>query len=167
MPEGKTISTRRNLALRVPSYHEIMEKLRIKKFARPYKQIRWEDFFKRSLVIIALIMVLLVIGIFLTLVVQSIPSLKALGIKYLWGKTWDPVRNIYGAYPFLLGTLLTSFLALIISVPFSFAIAIYLGEYNPKGWLSNFLKNIVELIAAVPSVIYGFWGLIVLAPMVR
>jgi phosphate transport system permease protein len=50
---------------------------------------------------------------------------------------------------------------LIISIPFSFAIAIYLGEYNPKGWLSNFLKNTVELIAAVPSVIYGFWGLLV------
>jgi len=53
------------------------------------------------------------------------------------------------------------------SVPFSFAIAIYLGEYNPKGWLSNFLKNMVELIAAVPSVIYGFWGLLVLVPIVR
>ena len=92
---------------------------------------------------------------------------ETLGIKYLWGRTWDPVNNIYGAFPFLLGTLLTSFLALIISIPFSFAIAIYLGEYNPKGWLSNFLKNMVELIAAVPSVIYGFWGLIVLVPMVR
>jgi phosphate transport system permease protein len=65
------------------------------------------------------------------------------------------------------GTLLTSFLALIISIPFSFAIAIYLGEYNPKGWLSNFLKNTVELIAAVPSVIYGFWGVMVLVPIVR
>jgi phosphate transport system permease protein len=167
MPESETISTRRNLALRVPSYHEIMEKLRIKKFARPYKQIRWEDFFKRSLVIIALIMVVLVIGIFLTLVVQSIPSLQHLGIKYLWGKTWNPVTNVYGAWPFLLGTLLTSFLALIISIPFSFAVAVYLGEYNSNGWLSNFLKNTVELIAAVPSVIYGFWALVVLVPIVR
>ncbi len=77
------------------------------------------------------------------------------------------MNNVYGAFPFLLGTLLTSFLALIISIPFSFAIAIYLGEYNPKGWLSNFLKNTVELIAAVPSVIYGFWGLLVLVPLVR
>ena len=68
---------------------------------------------------------------------------------------------------FLLGTLLTSFLALIISIPFSFAVAIYLGEYNSKGWLSNLLKNTVELIAAVPSVIYGFWALVVLVPIVR
>jgi phosphate transport system permease protein len=85
----------------------------------------------------------------------------------LWGKVWDPVQNIYGAYPFLIGTLLTSFVALIISIPFSYAIAIYLGEYNTSGWLSNLLKNTVELIAAVPSIIYGFWGLFVLVPLVR
>ena len=126
-----------------------------------------ESVFKRSLVIIGLSMVVLALGLLLTLIIESIPSIKSLGIKYLWGKTWDPVNNVYGAFPFLLGTLLTSFLALFISIPFSFAIAVYLGEYNPKGWLSNFLKNTVELIAAVPSVIYGFWGLLVLVPLVR
>lgn len=165
--ESKTISTRGNISFHVPSYQAIMEKLRVKKAARPYKQIKWEGFFRNSLVVIALTMVVLVMGIFLTLVVQSVPSLKALGIKYLWGKTWNPVTNEYGAYPFLLGTLLTSFLALIISIPFSFAVAIYLGEYNSKGWLSNLLKNTVELIAAVPSVIYGFWALVVMVPLVR
>ncbi|HEV3222924.1 MAG TPA: phosphate ABC transporter permease subunit PstC [Puia sp.] len=130
-------------------------------------QIRAESLFKRSLVVIGAAMVILVFGILLTLIIESIPSIKSLGLKYLWGKTWDPVNNVYGAAPFLLGTVLTSFLALIISIPFSFAIAVYLGEYNPKGWLSNFLKNTVELIAAVPSVIYGFWGLLVLVPLVR
>jgi len=132
-----------------------------------YGQIRAESLFKRTLVIVGAAMLLLVIGILITLIIGSIPSIKSLGIKYLWGTTWDPVNNVYGALPFLIGTLLTSFLALIMSVPFSFAIAIYLGEYNPKGWLSNFLKNMVELIAAVPSVIYGFWGLLVLVPIVR
>lgn len=131
------------------------------------RQIRMEYLFRRSLVIVALLIVILVLGIMLTLITESIPSIKSLGIKYLWGRTWDPVNNVYGAYSFLIGTLLTSFLALIISVPFSFAIAVYLGEYNPKGWFSNFLKNAVDLIAAVPSVIYGFWGLIVLVPIVR
>ncbi len=130
-------------------------------------QIKAETLFKRTLTGIGAAMVVLVLGILLTLIIGSIPSIKSLGIKYLWGTTWDPVNNIYGALPFLIGTLLTSFLALIISIPFSFAIAIYLGEYNPKGWLSNFLKNTVELIAAVPSVIYGFWGLLVLVPLVR
>lgn len=132
-----------------------------------YKKVRIETAFKRLLVLIALSMLVLAIGIFITLVVQSFPSLRALGIKYLWGRTWDPVSDIYGALPFLLGTLLTSFLALIISIPFSYAIAIYLGEYNTKGPVQAFLKNIVELVAAVPSVIYGFWALVVLVPMVR
>ena len=138
-----------------------------KALGRPMRQIRAENLFKRTLVLMGLIMVILVFGILLTLIVQSIPSIKALGVKYLWGRTWDPVQDIYGAFPFLLGTLLTSFLALIISVPFSIAVAIFLGEYYPKGWLSDFLKNTVELIAAVPSVIYGFWGLAVLVPIVR
>jgi len=139
----------------------------MKKAKSSIGQIRAESLFKRSLVVIGAAMVVLVLGILLTLIIESVPSIKSLGIKYLWGTTWDPVNNIYGAAPFLLGTILTSFLALIISIPFSFAIAVYLGEYNPKGWLSNFLKNTVELIAAVPSVIYGFWGLLVLVPLVR
>ena len=129
--------------------------------------IRAESIFKRSLIGVGVAMILLVVGLMITLIIESVPSMKNLGFKYLWSKTWDPVNNVYGALPFLIGTLLTSFLALIISIPFSFAIAVYLGEYNPKGWLSNFLKNTVELIAAVPSVIYGFWGLLVLVPLVR
>ena len=112
-------------------------------------------------------MLLLVTGIFITLVIDSVPSIKSLGIGFLWGKVWDPIANIYGAYPFLIGTLLTSFMALILSIPFSYAIAIYLGEYNPKGWLSSLLKDVIDLIAAVPSVIYGFWGLSVLAPIIQ
>jgi phosphate transport system permease protein len=131
------------------------------------KKVRVETAFKRTLIITAILMIVIALGIFLTLLIESIPSLKSLGIKYLWGKTWDPVTNNYGALPFLIGTLLTSFLALIISIPFSYAIAIYLGEYKTKGWLSGLLKNIVELVAAVPSVIYGFWALMVLVPMVR
>jgi len=138
-----------------------------KRANRSHRQIRTERGFRGALVVVAAASVLLVVGIMITLVIQSTLSMKSIGIGYLWGKTWDPVRDIYGAYPFLVGTLLTSFLALIISVPFSFAVAIVLGEYYPKGWMPNLLKNTVELIAAVPSVIYGFWGLAVLVPIVR
>ena len=113
------------------------------------------------------ILIVLIVGVLITLIMESMPSIKALGIGFLWGKVWDPVSDIYGAYPFLVGTLLTSFTALILSIPFIFAIAIYLGEYNPKGWLSELLKNSIELIAAVPSIIYGFWGLFVLVPLIR
>jgi len=129
--------------------------------------LKWETLFKRILIAMSVFLVLIIIGVLITLIVESLPSIKSSGIKYLWGKVWDPVQNIYGAYPFLVGTLLTSFIALIISIPFSYAIAIYLGEYNPKGWLSDLLKNTVELIAAVPSIIYGFWGLFILVPLIR
>jgi phosphate transport system permease protein len=143
---------------------EVWKKIKI---GRAFRQIRMEKIFRTSLVLIALSILVLVFAFMLTLIVQSIPSIKALGFGFLKGKTWDPVANIYGTYPFLLGTLLTSFLALLISIPFSFSIAIFLGEYYPKGWISEFLKNAIELIAAVPSVIYGFWGLFVLVPIVR
>ncbi len=132
-----------------------------------YSQMKWETVFRRLLFAMSGVLVLIVLGVMVTLIQESLPSIKALGIGYLWGKVWDPVQNIYGAYPFLIGTLLTSFIALIISIPFSYAISIYLGEYNPKGWLSDLLKNSIELIAAVPSIIYGFWGLFVLVPLVR
>ncbi|XZF13780.1 phosphate ABC transporter permease subunit PstC [Chitinophagaceae bacterium MMS25-I14] len=161
-------STRSDATLRVLVNREENESAKAaKRTKRTFRQIRTEKAFNKTLIIMGLAMLVLVIGIMLTLIVQSIPSIKALGISYLWGKVWDPVRDIYGAFPFLLGTLLTSFLALIISIPFSFAVAVFLGEYYPKGWLSNFLKSTVELIAAVPSVIYGFWGLAVLVPVVR
>ena len=159
--------TRSDLPLRViNSTPEAILKTK-KRARRSFRQIRTENIFKRTLMIMGLVMVILVLGILLTLIVQSLPSIKSLGLKYLWSKVWDPVQDIYGAWPFLLGTLLSSFLALFISIPFSIAIAIFLGEYHPKGWLPDFLKNAVELIAAVPSVIYGFWGLAVLVPIVR
>lgn len=138
-----------------------------KRIKRSYRHIKAENFFRRTLVVMGVLMIVIILAILFTLVVESVPSMKALGFSYIWGKTWDPVRDIYGAYPFLLGTLITSFTALIISIPFSIAVAIFLGEYYPNGWVSNLLKNTVELIAAVPSVIYGFWGLAVLVPIVR
>jgi len=162
------IVTRSDLPLRVINSNAPEAIAKAKgRVRRSFRQIRTENVFKRTLIIMGILMVILVLGVFLTLVVQSLPSIKALGPKYLWGRVWDPVQDIYGAWPFLLGTLLSSFLALAISIPFSIAVAIFLGEYYPKGWLPNLLKNTVELIAAVPSVIYGFWGLAVLVPIVR
>ena len=82
--------------------------MELTKPAKPRKlfgQIRMERFFKRSLVTIALLMVVLMACMFLTLVIHSMPSIRSLGISFFWGKTWDPVNNVYGAYPFLLGTL--------------------------------------------------------------
>ena len=115
----------------------------------------------------SLLILLLLFSIFVTLVLYSLPSIKALGVRFFIGKTWDPVSGEFGALSFLLGTLITSFLSLVISLPFSFSIAIFLGEYFTKGAASSILKSGVELLAGIPSIIYGFWGLFVLVPLVR
>ncbi|HHF98843.1 MAG TPA: phosphate ABC transporter permease subunit PstC [Candidatus Aerophobetes bacterium] len=126
-----------------------------------------ELIFRRVLYISAFILVVLVGAVFFSLLVSSFPSLKKLGIRFLFGKTWDPVKGEFGAFSFLVGTLLTSFLALLISLPFSLSISIFLGEYFSRGFFSSFLKSAVEILAGIPSVIYGFWGLFILVPVVR
>ncbi|MGF7230529.1 phosphate ABC transporter permease subunit PstC [Arachidicoccus sp.] len=144
-----------------------LSKQKAKQTKRMYRHIKGEKVFKRGLTFTGIVIITLVFGILLTLFIQSLPAIKALGLKFFWTKTWNPVQNIFGALPFLVGTLITSFMALVISVPFSIAIAIFLGEYFPKGGFSNFIKSTIDLIAAVPSVIFGFWGFFVLVPMIR
>jgi phosphate transport system permease protein len=126
-----------------------------------------ETAFGRGLHVSGWIILGLLAAVFVTLVIHSMPGIKALGAAFLYGTTWDPVRGRLGALPFIVGTLLTSFLALAISIPFSLAISIHLGEYYREGPFSSFLKSAVDLLAGIPSVIYGFWGLFVLVPVVR
>lgn len=123
--------------------------------------------FLRSINGSATVVTILLIGFFLTLVVAAWPALSLNGISFLWGKTWDPVNDHYGMLPFLIGTLITSFLALLISAPFAIAAALALGEYYPNGAIPGILRNIIELLAAIPSVVYGFWGLFVIVPYVQ
>jgi phosphate transport system permease protein len=128
----------------------------------------WENkIFLKWLSFSGIITIILLAAFFLTLTISSWPAIKANGLGFLWGKTWDPVKEHFGMLPFLIGTLLTSFLALIISAPFSIAAAIFLGEYYSKGTIPNIFRNIIELLAAIPSVVYGFWGLFTLAPLIR
>ncbi len=126
-----------------------------------------EKAFKKSLALSAIVAVVILLAIFFTLLINSLPSIKAFGTKFFYETTWDPVADKFGALPFLVGTLLTSFLALIISTPFSIAVAVFLGEYYKEGPVAEVFKNIVDLLAGIPSVIYGFWGLFVLVPLVR
>ena len=128
---------------------------------------RKESTFRRVLYVAAIGIIILLAGMFLTLLVDSLPALRKLGVGFLYKRTWDPVSGEFGALPFLVGTLATSFLALLISIPFSLAISIFLGEYFREGTASSFLKSAVDLLAGIPSVIYGFWALLVLVPLVR
>ena len=126
-----------------------------------------EKIFNRALYSTAILVVVLLVVICLTLFVASIPSIKTFGFGFFIGETWDAASEKFGALPFLVGTLLTSFLGLLISIPFSIAISIFLGEYFKEGAISAFLRSSVEVLAGIPSVIYGLWGLFLLMPLVR
>jgi len=137
------------------------------KQAQPDPFTRPESVFRGLLYGSALCMVLLLAGILVTLIIESFPSLQAFGVRFLTSSTWDPVTGEFGALSFLIGTLITSFLALAISIPFSLSLSLYLGEYAAEGVLSSLLRSAVELLAGIPSVIYGFWGLFIMVPAVR
>jgi len=128
---------------------------------------RNERFFKNSLWVAATAVCLVLVGVFVTLFGQSFLSLTTFGSSFLVTGVWDPVREVFGAWSFLVGTLLTSVLALLISLPFSFALAICLGHYVKEGFVASVLNSTIDLLAGIPSVIYGFWGLFVLVPLVR
>jgi len=106
------------------------------------------------------------LGGFVTLCILSWPSIKAFGLSFLWSRDWDPVANKFGALPFVVGTLATSFLALLMATPFSLGTGLFLTEYAPKK-LKEVMGFMVELLAAIPSVIYGLWGIFFLVPLVR
>ena len=107
---------------------------------------------------------LLLAGIIVSLFIGAAPSIREFGLGFLWSTDWDPVQNKYGGLVMIYGTLMTSFIALLIAVPVSFGIAIFLTELSP-GWLKRPLGVAVELLAAVPSIVYGMWGLLVFGPI--
>ncbi len=93
-------------------------------------------------------------------------SIEQFGWKFITGETWDPVQDQYGALPFIVGTLLSSLIALVLAVPFGVGIAIFLSEIAPR-WLVQPVSFLVELLAAIPSIVYGLWGIVVLVPFLR
>jgi len=105
-------------------------------------------------------------AILVSLVIGSELTLRKYGLSFLWREDWDPVREEFGALVPIYGTLMTSLIAMAIGVPVSFGIALFLTELSP-GWLKRPLGTAIELLAAIPSIIYGMWGLFILAPLVQ
>ena len=106
----------------------------------------------------------LLAGIIASLVIGAAPAIKEYGLGFLWSTDWDPVKNKYGGLVMIYGTLMTSCIALLIAVPVSFGIALFLTELSPS-WLKRPLGTAIELLAAVPSIVYGMWGLLVFSPV--
>ena len=110
--------------------------------------------------------VLLTAGLVVSLTWKSWPAIHTFGWRFLVTSTWDPVAESFGALPFIYGTLVSSALALLIAVPLSLGAAIYLAELAPF-WIRPPIAFLIEMLAAVPSVVYGLWAIFVLVPWLR
>jgi phosphate transport system permease protein len=112
------------------------------------------------------VLILIVCAIGFELVRQSMLSIQKFGLSFWRTEIWDPVAGQFGALPFMWGTLYSSILALVISTPIALGIAVFVSELSPS-WLRQPLVFLTELLAAIPSIVYGLWGIFVLVPAVR
>ncbi len=125
----------------------------------------WPDILFRVITRISAFSVLLLLAaIIVSLVIGSLPAINAFGFNFLSSAEWNPVTEEFGALVPIVGTLVTAGIALLIAVPVSFGIALFLTELSPR-WLRRPLGIAVELLAGIPSIIYGMWGLFIFAPL--
>jgi phosphate transport system permease protein len=128
---------------------------------------RWVDpVFKCFTAAVAWLTIVMAVWLLVILVQQSWPSIQAFGFSFLWLSKWDAVHDRFGILPIIYGTLVSSLLAVLIALPLSIGIAIFLTELGPK-WMREPLGYVIELLASIPSVIYGLWGIFLLAPFLR
>ena len=125
-----------------------------------------DEVFRLLILLAAVSVFAIVVFVVWELVDKSRLSLHQFGLGFFFGHNWDPVNGDFGAMPFIYGTLVSSFLALLIAVPLSVGVAVYVTEMCPQR-LRAIISFLVELLAAIPSVIYGLWAIFVLAPLLR
>jgi phosphate transport system permease protein len=128
--------------------------------------VRDELGFRIATAACALLVVVLVAAIGIELTRESWLSIERFGARFWTAQTWDPVRGEFGALPFIWGTLYSSTLALLVAAPLALGVAVFITELSP-GWLRQPLVFLTELLGAIPSIVYGLWGMFVLAPVVR
>ncbi len=135
--------------------------------ARVLFRLRLSDTFFHYLTRVAAVLVLTILAtIIISLVIGSLPALRAFGLGFLINQSWNPVTNNFGALPAIYGTVMTSFIAMVIAVPLGLLIALFLTELCPM-WLRRPIGIAIELLAGIPSIIYGIWGLFVFAPFLQ
>jgi len=128
------------------------------------KQLLFDLIFRKTTWFFTLIVFSLLAAILVSLLMGSLPTIKAFGFNFLFSADWNPVTEKFGALVPIIGTLITSLIALSIGIPVSFGIALFLTELSPP-WLRRPLGTAIELLAGIPSIIYGMWGLFVFAPL--
>jgi phosphate transport system permease protein len=114
----------------------------------------------------SILFAVLIIGLFVELVLGSWPSIVAFGPSFIWKSGWDPINSKFGALPMIYGTVVTSLIAIALAAFVGIMAAVFLSDFAPR-WFAAPLSFLIELLAAVPSVVFGLWGLFVLAPFVR
>lgn len=122
--------------------------------------------FAASVTALALLVPLTLAGITLLIVADSLPALRAFGLSFLTTTRWDPVHAVFGAGAYLYGTLVTTIIAIVLATPVALGTALYLSEYAPRR-VREPLAFLVELLAYIPSIVYGLWALFVLVPLFR
>lgn len=122
--------------------------------------------FNLTTLAMALVILALLAGLTVELFRHALPAIKAFGFGFLTSTDWDPTTDQYGALPFIYGAAVSSALALLIAVPLAFGVALCLSEMAPE-WLSRKIGFLVELLAAIPSVVYGLWGIFAAGPWLR
>jgi len=127
-----------------------------------------EKISKGVLLAASFIILLITTGMVLSLVSGSIPVFSKFGINFIFSSAWNPSegRENYGALPFIAGTVITSLLALLIAFPLAFSTSLFIGEYYRGKWFAKVLGTMVDLLAGVPSIVYGLWGFYVLRPFI-
>jgi phosphate transport system permease protein len=125
-----------------------------------------DRFFGIATLGLGLLILSILFGLALALILGSAASIQKFGLRFIISTDWDPANDVYGALPFIYGTVVSSLIALLIAVPLSVGTALYLSETAPE-WLSRRVGFMVELLAAIPSVVYGLWGIFVLGPWLR
>jgi phosphate transport system permease protein len=116
----------------------------------------------------SLLILMIAAGIAFSLVGGSIPAFKTFGLRFIVADVWNPTtgRESYGALPFIAGTLITSFLALIICLPLAFSTSLFMAEYFRGTRMARILGSLVDLLAGIPSIVYGLWGFYTLRPLI-
>ncbi len=130
------------------------------------KAFNGDSIFRGVTVIFAFSIILILLLMLYEVAVQSMPAIRKFGLKFIAGSDWDAVGGNFGALPFIYGSVVSSILALLLATPLSVGAALFLTEIAPKK-IGGIVSSLIELLAAIPSVIYGLWGILVMAPWLQ